>query len=40
MTLTQSAFGIVPLSIVGGAIQVQDAVAVHFVVRARRIDAG
>ena len=40
MTLVQSQFGIVPLSIVGGAIQVQDAVAVRFDVRAQRIDAG
>ena len=36
-TLAQTAFGIVPYSILGGALQVQDAVAIRFRVRARRM---
>lgn len=37
VTLAQTAFGIVPYSILGGALQVQDAVAIRFRVRARRM---
>jgi hypothetical protein len=35
IALTQTAFGITPLSILGGAIQVQDQVDVRFAIRAR-----
>ena len=37
VTLAQTAFGIVPYSILGGALQVQDAVAIRFRIRARRV---
>jgi hypothetical protein len=35
LALTQTEFGITPLSILGGAIQVQDQVDIRFVIRAR-----
>ena len=38
LTLAQSDFGIVPFSILGGAIAVQDAVEVDFRIRAGRIE--
>jgi hypothetical protein len=38
LSLDQSDFGIAPLSILGGAIQVQDRVAIRFTIRARRIN--
>ena len=37
LTLRQTDFGIVPLSILGGAVQVQDALALHFALEARRV---
>ncbi len=37
VTLEQTSFGIVPFSILGGALQVQDAVPVRFRIRARRM---
>jgi polyisoprenoid-binding protein YceI len=37
LTLRQTDFGIVPLSILGGAVQVQDALALHFKLQARRV---
>jgi len=37
LTLRQTDFGIVPLSILGGAVQVQDALALHFTLHARRL---
>lgn len=37
LTLRQTDFGIAPLSVLGGALQVQDAVAVRFSIRARRV---
>ena len=37
LTLRQSDFGITPLSVLGGALQVQDAVDVRFSIRARRV---
>jgi hypothetical protein len=37
VTLEQSNFGIVPFSILGGALQVQDRVDVRFVIHARRV---
>jgi len=39
VTLEQSGFGIVPFSILGGALQVQDPVAIRFRIRARRMPA-
>jgi hypothetical protein len=36
VTLEQSNFGIVPFSILGGALQVQDRVDVRFVIHGRR----
>jgi len=35
VTLEQTSFGITPFSILGGALQVQDRVAVRFRIRAR-----
>ena len=32
-----SALGIVPLSVLGGAVQVQDALSIRFTLRARRV---
>jgi hypothetical protein len=37
LALRQTDFGITPLSVVGGAIQVQDEVKLRFDVRARRM---
>jgi hypothetical protein len=37
MSLAQSDFGITPLSILGGALQVQDRVELHFAIRATRL---
>ena len=37
LTLRQTDFGIVPLSILGGGVQVQDALALHFALHARRL---
>jgi hypothetical protein len=37
VTLEQSKFGIVPFSILGGALQVQDRVDVRFVIHAHRV---
>ena len=37
MTIAQTSFGIVPYSILAGALQVQDQVAIRFRVRARRM---
>ena len=37
MTIAQTSFGIVPYSILAGALQVQDEVAIRFRVRARRM---
>lgn len=37
LTLRQTDFGIVPLSILGGAVQVQDELALHFTLHARRL---
>ena len=37
VTLRQTDFGIKPLSVLGGALQVQDAVEVRFSIRARRV---
>jgi len=37
VTIEQSGFGIVPFSILGGALQVQDAVPIRFRIRARRM---
>lgn len=37
LTLQQTDFGIAPLSVLGGALQVQDAVDVRFSIRARRV---
>jgi hypothetical protein len=37
MTLAQTSFGITPFSILGGALQVQDQVAIRFRIRARRL---
>ena len=37
MSLAQSDFGIAPLSILGGALQVQDRVELRFVIRANRL---
>lgn len=37
ITLRQSDFGITPLSVLGGAVQVQDALALRFTLRARRV---
>ena len=37
LALRQTDFGIVPLSIFGGAVQVQDALALHFTLHARRV---
>src|SRR4030095_9822590 len=38
LVLNQTDFGIVPLSILGGAIQVQDEVRMRFDIRARRVE--
>jgi hypothetical protein len=38
LVLKQTDFGIVPLSILGGAIQVQDEVRMRFEIRARRVE--
>jgi polyisoprenoid-binding protein YceI len=38
LVLNQTDFGIVPLSILGGAIQVQDEVRIRFDIRARRAE--
>jgi hypothetical protein len=35
--LRQTDFGIVPLSVLGGALQVRDDIAIRFVIRARRV---
>ena len=40
MTLKQTDFGIQPLSILGGALQVQDAVELRFAIRARAVRTG
>lgn len=37
LTLRQTDFGITPLAVLGGALQVQDAVEVRFSIRARRV---
>ena len=37
LTLRQSDYGIVPLSILGGAVQVQDEIGLRFTLRARRL---
>lgn len=37
LTLRQTDFGIVPLSILGGAVQVQDELALHFTLHALRV---
>jgi hypothetical protein len=37
LMLRQTDFGIVPLSIFGGAVQVQDALALHFTLQAQRV---
>jgi hypothetical protein len=36
LTLKQTAFGIVPVSLLGGALVVEDAAAVRFVIHASR----
>ena len=38
LVLNQTDFGIVPLSILGGAVQVQDEVRMRFEIRARRVE--
>jgi hypothetical protein len=40
LALRQTDFGITPLSVLGGAIQVQDEVSLRFTIRARRIEGG
>ena len=37
ITVRQTDFGIVPLSVLGGAVQVQDALSIRFTLRARRV---